>query len=228
MTTHAREIEFKFAVQGEQAFHQLVAYLHLPESSLEHGVTQTNHFFDSQAQCLHKQHFAIRLREESHTHILTIKGKPQADDGEDSILSDRVEEEVELSQETARALLQGHTTPRQVIEEYFGDRSAPLLQIIASACNQEALVHIGEFENVRIHLPPVDLVVGEISTPFEFELDTSTFPDGNIDHEIEIEITASSDAVKIEAALIELFQQAGIEWHSAPSKAQRFFSALSR
>lgn len=228
MTSHTREIEFKFAVEGEQAFHQLVEYLHLPESSLEHGVTQTNHFFDSQARCLHKKHFAFRLRKEGNTHILTIKGKPQADDGKNSVLSDRVEEEVELSRETAQALLQGHTTPRQVIEEHFGDRSAPLLQIIAAACNQEVLVHIGEFENVRIHLPPVNLPLGETSTTVGFELDTSTFPDGNIDHEIEIEITQHCDAVSIEAGLIELFEQAGIEWHSAPSKAERFFSALSR
>ena len=27
--------------------------------------------------------------------------------------------------------------------------------------------------------------------------------------------------------LVELFQQAGIEWHSAPSKATRFFATLA-
>lgn len=228
MSAHSREIEFKFAVDGKQAFIQLLEHLKLSRSLLDKGVTQTNHFFDSAELCLHKNHFVIRLREEGENRILTIKGKQQKDAGGISVLTDRIEQEVVVPHEAALALLRGTIPARQVIKQHFGDRSSAILQMIASACQENDLVHIGKFENIRVHLPPVDLVIGDKSTTVEFELDTSTFPDGSIDHEFEIEITEHSDADNMEAALIELFQQAGIEWNSAPSKAERFFSALSR
>ena len=97
--------------------------------------------------------------------------------------------------------------------------------MINAACIDQDLVHIGKFNNVRIHLPPVTIPVANSSEKLVFELDTSTFPDGNIEHELEIEITEHSNAADIEAALIELLHQAGIEWHAAPSKAERFFAS---
>lgn len=227
MTARSREIEFKFAVQGAQAFRQLVRQLDLPESSLDHGVSQTNHFFDSPALCLHRHHFVIRLREQGEDHILTIKGEQRSNSDGSTVLTDRIEQEVHLPEGTALALLQGSLGPRQVVERHFEERSAAMLQLIQSACGEEELVHIGEFGNVRIHLPRITLFAGGSPHPVAFELDTSTFPDGSIDHELEIEITEDSDAVAIETALIALLRDAGIEWHSAPSKARRFFGALA-
>lgn len=224
---HTREIEFKFAVPGIQAFKQLIKHLQLPESILTTGVTQINHFFDSQALCLHNKHFVIRLREEKQKNILTIKGEQESQQQENSVLSNRVEEEVVIPQQAAEDLLHGRISPQQVISEHFNGRSASILTMINSACNDQGLVHIGEFSNVRIHLPPVTLANTNTSDNLEFELDTSTFPDGSIEHEFEIEITEQNDAARIEAALVELFQQAGIEWHTAPSKAERFFAAIA-
>ena len=98
--------------------------------------------------------------------------------------------------------------------------------MINTACDDQGLVHVGEFSNIRIRLPAVILPGANSSDKLEFELDTSTFPDGSIDHEIEVEIAEHTDAALVESTLIELFQQAGIKWHSAPSKAARFFAAL--
>jgi uncharacterized protein YjbK len=39
------------------------------------GVTQTNHFFDSNALCLRRHHFVIRLREAGGSYALTVKGE---------------------------------------------------------------------------------------------------------------------------------------------------------
>ena len=228
MAENPREIEFKFAVHDKRAFIQLLEHLHLSRSLLDKGVTQTNHFFDSPSLCLHKNHVAIRLREEGKNRILTVKGAQRKETEGTSVLTDRIEQEVVLPHESAQALFNGNLTARQAIKQHFGHRSPTVLQMITSACDETELVHIGKFENIRVHLPPVDLTIGGTVTTVDFELDTSTFPDGNVDHEIEIEITEHSDAENIEAALIELFQQAGIEWDSAPSKAERFFSALSR
>jgi len=227
MSTPSREIEFKFGVHSKQAFYQLIEHLNLPESVLTKGVTQVNHFFDSRALCLHDKTFVIRLREEGEKSILTIKGEHALPQRGNSALSNRVEEEVAIPRQAAVDLLHGRISPQQAIRDYFKSKSASILQMIKAACNDQDLVHIGEFSNVRIHLPPVRLAVANTSETLEFELDTSTFPDGNIEHEIEIEISEHSDATSIEAALIELLQQAGIEWYTAPSKAKRFFAALA-
>ena len=227
MTSPSREIEFKFAVRNRQAFEQLAKHLDLPVSVLATGITQINHFFDSRQLCLHDKHFVIRLREQLDKNILTIKGEQLQPQKDSSVLTDRVEEEVAITRKAADDLLQGRVSPQQVISDHFENRSAPILQLIKTACPGEDLVHIGKFSNVRIHLPPVTLPVANARQRLEFELDTSTFPDGTVEYEIEIEISEQSDAAAIEATLVELLHQAGIEWHTAPSKAVRFFSALS-
>ena len=224
---HTREIEFKFAVPGIQAFKQLIRHLELPESILTEGVTQINHFFDSQALCLHNKHYVIRLREEKQKNILTIKGEQALQQQVNSVLSNRVEEEIVIPKQAAEDLLHSRISPQQVISEHFNDKSASILAMINTACNDQDLVHIGDFSNVRIHLPPVMLPDATTKDKLEFELDTSTFPNGSIEYELEIEIAEQNDAERIEAALVELLQQAGIEWHTAPSKAERFFAAIA-
>ncbi len=227
MKPPSREIEFKFGVPGNQAFYQLVAHLEFPESVLAEGVTQVNHFFDSPSLCLHKKHIAIRLREEKDKNLLTVKGEKTLQPNENSVLTNRVEEEVAIPRKTAVDLLHGSITPQKAIRDHFKGKSASILTMINTACNDQRLVHIGEFSNIRIHLPPVTLSGVDSNDKLEFELDTSTFPDGSIDYEIEIEIAEHIDAALVESALVELLQQAGIKWHIAPSKAERFFAALT-
>ncbi|UCB56153.1 MAG: CYTH domain-containing protein [Thiotrichales bacterium] len=227
MTSQSREIEFKFGVADAKAFDHLLQGLDLPGSLLDQGKIQTNHFFDSPSLCLHEQGFVIRLRQQDGIGILTVKGEQQAEATGSGVLSSRFEEEVTLPAQAADDMLQGILPPQQVIEAHFGRRSTAVLQLINRACGDQDLVHIGEFRNVRIHLPVIQFPVGENLEPIEFELDSSTFPDGRIDHEIEIEIAAHSDANGIEAALIALFKRCGIDWHTAPSKAKRFFKALT-
>ena len=225
LPARGREIEFKFAVADKQAFRQLLEYLDLSTSILDHGVRQINHFFDSETFCLRAHHHAIRLRQEAQRYALTLKAEQQA--SPTAVLSDRAEHEVEIPEATALALLQGITSPRQVIRQHFSDRSSTVLPLIQAACADQALVHIGEFTNERIYLPPVSIAVGKNAETVVFEFDTSTFPNGNVDHEIEIEISEDQDASAIQTALIGLLDQAGIQWSDAPSKAKRFFRALA-
>lgn len=227
MTAQSREIEFKFAVADRRAFDQLIQHLKLPGSLLDGGVTQTNHFFDSPARCLHENHFVIRLREAGGINTLTIKGERQTEDIDSEVLSSRIEEEVDIPREAADDLLSGRISPLQAVSEHFKSRSAALLEMIENACDRQDFVHIGQFNNLRIKLPPVSLHAEGADETVVFELDTSTFPGYRTDHEIEVEISAHVDAALIEAALIDLLRQAGIEWQSAPSKAVRFFAALA-
>ena len=228
MTAPTREIEFKFGVDGKQDFHRLVQQLGLPGYLLDHGTNQTNHFFDSASHCLHSNHLAVRLRDEDGYHMLTLKGGQPSKAGADSVLTDRVEEEVSLSRETALALLSGKLSPVNVIRQQFEGKSRKIVQLVNAACGDERLIPIGRVHNIRIQLPPVVLQTGGSGESIIFELDTSTFPDGRTDYEFEIEISEHSDAVAIENALLSLFKQAGIEWHTAPSKAERFYAALNQ
>jgi uncharacterized protein YjbK len=227
MTTPSREIEFKFAVHGKQAFNLLLRQLDLPASLLDHGIKQTNHFFDSASQCLHKNHIAVRLREEGNKNILTIKAGKRSDKAVTKLLTNRIEEEVLITGEISRALLTGKLSPQQVIEQQFNEKSLSILQQVNSACGEETLKLVGYFINVRIHLPPIKLPAGGSNETIVFELDTSTFADGRVEYEFEIEITEQSDAAAIEADLLRLFKQAGIEWHTAASKAERFYKAIT-
>ena len=225
MTTRGREIEFKFAVADTQAFRHLLAYLNLPDALLDRGVRQINHFFDSTTFCLRQQALAVRLRHEAGRYRLTLKSEQQS--RVETVLSDRVEHEVDLPDATALALLRGTTGVRQVIRQHFDDSASTVLQLIHSACVDAPLVHVGEFINERIHLPPVDIPIVDSTANVVFELDTSTFPNGAVEHEFEVEIAEDQDAAAIETALIGLLEQAGITWSSAPSKAKRFFSVIT-
>ena len=227
MNPQSREIEFKFGVPDRLAFERLIKHLGLSPDHLEKGITQTNHFFDSSALCLRNQGFVIRLREQNGAPILTIKGEQQSPQEGSGVLSNRFEQEVGLPAETAGKMLAGKLPPREAIARNFGSDAGTLLDIIENACGGEALVHVGAFRNVRIILPDTELTLVDISERVTFELDTSTFPDGSVDHEIEIEITPHSPASDIESALIDLFRHAGIDWFPSPSKAKRFFAALA-
>ena len=92
MTMLATEIEFKFAVRDASAFALLVEHLGLPASVLDSAVLQTNHFFDTAQSSLRTNSLAIRLREQSNTYCLTIKGG-KSTHRDDGVLSSRIEEE---------------------------------------------------------------------------------------------------------------------------------------
>jgi uncharacterized protein YjbK len=98
--------------------------------------------------------------------------------------------------------------------------------MLEHTCVDEPLKYIGMFRNERIILPEYKLEAGELSTKIVFELDSSTFPDGSVEHEIEVEISDTTHADEIRRALTTLLEQAGISWTTAPSKAARFFARL--
>ncbi len=227
MTSASTEIEFKFSVKDSSAFTKLVDYLDLPRSVLENPIDQINHFFDSPASCLHGHQLALRIRQEDGSNILTIKGDKQSVSDSSEVLTERIEEESALSAETANALIAGSMPVEELVQQQFSSRAPQLVETILSACSGQRVQYLGKFRNQRIQLPPVTLNAADYEASVEFELDTSYFPDGNIDYEIEVEISADSDSEKIGEGLIELLKNAGIDWGTAPSKAVRFFQAIS-
>ena len=226
MTALSTEIEFKFAVDNAKAFNDLVVRLDLAESVLNNSVTQVNHFFDSPSLCLQQADLAVRLRVQNKNNIFTIKGKSNYHSEDRQSLSERIEEETSIPDHAAHDLLEGHIAPSDIIKQYLPSHADTLQEMIEHACNNEPLNYIGMFRNERIILPEYTLETGNISTNIVFELDSSTFPDGSIEYELEVEISDTTHADDIHHALTNMLEQAGISWKTAPSKAARFFARL--
>jgi uncharacterized protein YjbK len=220
------EIEFKFAVDGAESFNNLVVQLGMPRSVLSNSVTQVNHFFDSHSLCLHNADLAVRLRVQDRKNIFTIKGKSSYHAEDRQALSQRIEVETEIPDHAAHDLLEGHIAPVDIIKQYLPLHADSLLEMIDHACVDEPLKYIGKFSNERIILPEYRLESGEISTNIVFELDSSTFLDGSVEHEVEVEISDITHADEIHHALTNILEKAGINWTTAPSKAARFFARL--
>ena len=220
------EIEFKFAVDNAGAFNKLVEQLALAESVLNNSVTQVNHFFDSPSLCLKESDLAVRLRVQNKNNIFTIKGKSSYHSEDRQSLSKRIEEEASIPDHAAHDLLEGHIAPSDIIKQYMPAQADTLQEMITHACNDESLKYIGMFRNKRIILPEYKLETGDISTNIVFELDSSSFPDGSIEYELEVEISDTTHADEIHHALTAMLEQAGISWKTAPSKAARFFDRL--
>lgn len=225
MNTLSTEIEFKFAVQDASAFTALVAQLGLPSELLEQAELQTNHFFDTPQLSLRAGGLAIRLREQSGAHYLTIKGG-KSTHSDDRVLSTRIEEERLLDPHTAHAMLEGAIPVHAVIAEQFSDRADQLVDLIDNLCAGQSLVYVGKFENRRITLPPVDVPMSGSRAQVVFELDAASFPGQARQYEIEVEVPSSEDAASIREALVSLLSAAGIQWSAAASKAERFFRTV--
>src|SRR5262245_19131570 len=215
-----REIEFKFRVDGPEAFDALTK---ASASRPGRMVTQKNHFFDTASRDLHRQKYTLRLREESGGVTLTAKGPDQQ--SADGTLTSRAEEEIALASAEAHAVLNGEKNPLNVLDQRADPRSRELLDAIRAIVAGKHLEHVGMFENDRMRLP-VTLNVGDENVPVVFEMDRTRFPFGQVHYEVEVELKIA-DHKAVQQALHRLFETSHVAWRTGPSKAKRFFDAAS-
>jgi uncharacterized protein YjbK len=222
----AREVEFKFAVSGAEAFTRLLDHLGKPRSLLQSGILQVNHLFDTPALALHDHGSIVRLREQGGDYQLTVKGDtaPAATDG---VLTERIEYESPVDVDAARTLLRTRRISGDRLAGMISDHADAVHDLLRTAGVHGDLVYIGCFSNERIKLPVI-LPVEGARCELLFELDSSEFPDGVTNTEIEVEITGRDDAEAIRSVLLTLLAQAGIDWQTTSNKAERFFAALGR
>ncbi len=218
-----REVEFKVRVRSEDDFDALARLATGSAGGSERTVIQENHFFDTADGALREAGYALRLRIEEKRRLLTAKGpSSRAEDG----LTERPEEEVLVEPAEAERILSGAVSPLAVLVARTGSHSR-LLELVGSWAGRRPLVHVGSFKNVRRYVGPVELGDGMSRTEVMLEMDRTEFPDGSVDHEIEVEVDSKA-AEPCRAGLSDLLDRAGIPWETAPSKAERFFAALGR
>ena len=218
MAGTGREVEFKFRVDGPDAFEALAR---AAGSTPGAASVQTNHFFDTPDRALAGRRHTLRLREEDGRFLLTAKGPGERT----GALTSRAEEEVEVPRLDAEAIIAGARSPLAALEARADPRARELLSTMRSIAGATPLRHAGAFQNERARLD-VALGVEGRTIPVTFELDRTTFPGDQMHYEVEVEIT-HADAAAVARALRDFFARAGVTWREGPSKAKRFFDAAA-
>lgn len=191
---------------------------------------QINHFFDVPGDALRRERIGVRLRSEAGERWLTLKGA--SSQGAASALVERVELEVridagafeaalasglELSDWLARlersAGAMATSTPPAV---------ATLLQRVRALCTGQRLARRAGFENRR-RQASIALRDDAGPLPLLLQLDETRFPDGRIDHEIEVELGDDGpEPARVQRALAEWLASLGVTGtRTASSKLAR-------
>jgi hypothetical protein len=199
-------------------------------------VVQRNHFFDRPDAALRAARIGVRLREEAGRLMLTVKGeraRPAPTESAAAVagaVASRIELECELPPEALERALREGLDLRPWLARWRAERSTPTLppELAGFLAGLEAtladgrLVRQAGFVNERetLRLPLVD---AEGAFEVELALDRTRFPDGRVDHELEVELVGPSTFVdRVERAVRAwLAAHGGIEGRPAPSKLAR-------
>ena len=193
------EVELKLLLEADEA-DRLRAHLGGPRA-IEN---QSNRYFDDDARSLGRAGWGLRIRESSGAghpvrRILTLK---HAGD---------VSGEFSLRPEYEVALESGRVDPLAIARGLLADPS-----VLPGIAVRE----VGSMENRReVHrLPGTDLAV---------ELDRTTWPDGSVSEELEVEIDDPHRAEEVRRILLELFELLEIPWRvGRESKLERLMRML--
>lgn len=212
-----QEIEVKRMLVGNEPIEALTALL--GEGTV---AKQRNFVLDTTHLDLRAARYSLRVRDQEGAFSLTAKGPSTRATANTSV---RSEAEIELEPGQAAQVLEGALDPLAVLHETLTAHA--LLHLIAEierAKKGRSIAVLGDFRNVRRSIP-VALPSG---LEIVLELDTTTLPNGNVEHEAEIELKDASQAAGVEAWLEQLARKAGIQTAPATAKVARFFQALGK
>jgi uncharacterized protein YjbK len=165
---------------------------------------QRNHYLDTPGGALRRRGYGLRLRTEQESHkiqrfLLTLKG-PTTIRG---VVTEREEQEIEVDRATAEAILAEKVELPRLGLHLPGALSASPTPL--------ALICLGASENERRTFRLGLDSARNSGTGLVLELDRTTFPDGSVDYEAEIEMQDLA-APFPEAAVRALLARAGVAW----------------
>jgi uncharacterized protein YjbK len=217
-SSYGQEIELKLRVPCADALRAIaVASGGTPLGT----VTQLNTLFDTDAHDLHRARFTVRVRHEDGRFSVTAKAPETS--GEDGAVATRGEAEIEISEDIGTKLFRGLLCPLALLEA-AGPDCAALIQRIRTVVGASPRRPIGHFKNVRERVA----VQAAGIEGLVLELDTTTFPNGQVDHELELEIPEGADVSAVRLVVETWLDTAGVEATPSSSKAGRFYAALAR
>jgi uncharacterized protein YjbK len=211
-----RERELKLSLTAEEA-ERLQRHLGGPLRVL----LQRNHYLDTPDERLRSRRIGLRLREETlltdppapPRYLLTAKGPSRREEA----IRDRPEIEVSLTAAAAGDILRAGIDPAR-------SGLAPLRWAAREAAGARVAA-LGSIENLRriYRLAP-----GAGQPPLELELDRTTYPDGSLEYELEVEYPPGeahppADADPLAGAIRDLLTSLDIPWRPSPAgKFRRF------
>lgn len=203
------ETELKLMLASEASFWEL--HRALSAWVVPSRVEQTNVYFDTPDRELRRRRWMVRVRREDRedgAHF-EVTAKDRVLTEEDALVSR--ERTDAITAEQARALLG--------MELSLTDLPTELSQSLADALGAP-LYPVGAITNRRDSFTLPDGYV--------IELDRTTFPDGGVDHEIEIELRSDDQTLAgARAALAKAAPALDVDdLPPSPSKFQRFLEAL--
>lgn len=215
-----RETELKLLLPDAVAIDRLLAQLG-PELPALH---QRNVYYDGPAGEWSSAGLAVRMRREGSVHQITVKTMGESQ-GEFMV---RGEYEREIEAEVAWRFAPGGTMLLAAVADLLAQHGVSLPEQLYAV----PLGEVGSMDNLRRRAPLVEAAseghteVGDLRA-LVVELDTTTYPDGQVVCEAELEVP---DASAAEAAVGELracFERAQVPWKpSTVSKRERLERVL--
>ena len=185
-------------------------------------VVQVNYFFDTADLDLNQAKYIVRLRDEGGRFFVTAKAPEKKALG--GVLTKRREAEAEIDAALAAGIKSGQVSP--LLQLQAGDDwCRELVEQIQEMVGAKPIQLVGQFENERRRRATKLEARGQ-TLDLVLELDTTTFPNGTVDYEVEVEIPKGLDVDLVKEAVDDLFARAQVRPSAASSKSARFFGAL--
>ncbi len=197
------EIELKLSLPSFADYLKLIGFI----GEAKNATCQKNIFYDTYDRKISALGYALRMRIESNRAIITLKSTT-VQKGKAAIRNE-IEETIFLEQ----ALL---TKKENSILELD---ICPIQHLLAQTKNFGELKPILQFENERIKK---EIRLGDNS--YMFEIDKTTYANGQIDYELEVELTSVEKIESAEADFQKLFKLLEIEFFT--QKKSKFERAL--
>lgn len=208
-TSSDQEIEIKLELTGPAELAALARVL--PKGTP--AVTQYNLYFDDATEGWRGHGMSVRMRREAAAVTLTIKTK-RVDQGD---FVQRAEWEAPVPPACWDRLVAGTEAPGPYVRALLTAKQARVPENLAC----DALRPLGMSVTKRQNFG--------LANGLKLELDTTSYPDGTVCYEAEMEVPAHVDRARASTTLRELFDQAGVAWRvTKTTKQSRFRAALQR
>ena len=195
------ELEIKVALTGEE-YQKILTDAQGDATTMRGCILQKSVIIDTPSGELQKADSMLRLREETHPDqsvgFITFKGPST----QVSTAKSRLESEEEFNSSYALSIVLGSSS----VDHLFPMPLRHVFKMLGWRLECKTT-----FKNFRTPIPfPVEGIVTE--KPFVIELDKTTFEDGTVDYELEVEVREVDDVPAVEAELQRLFDRLGIQF----------------
>jgi len=240
------EIELKYRLNNQADYNKFLDYFkNNPKFKIKPKQKQINYFFDNPSYIIKICRMILRLREEEQPDntkkfIMTVKdgsqelqNSPEPDIPKDPLVK-RLECEFEVNAEDAQKILTQKLNPLGFFKNFKFPKNSNQNQetthkflrksfqkIFKTQKDQNKIKLLGSYTNFR-----TPIICQLENQNFTIELDETHFPNGEVHHEVEIELSENNSIEKVKAWIENVFQKLNLETFPDKGKSSRFYEIL--